>query len=207
MKTLFGCALVALAITVESAAQVTRGSWEMSLSATMGSVSSSTEYTYGGKTSTYESEANTYLSLAIRPGFFVVDGLSIEPELLWTAIEGDQPAIAVLGGLSYTFAIPESPIAPFILVGYGIGNGIPIAQRLIGRTSSDFDVSTLNAGGGLKVFVSPNVAFRAEYRYQRYAWEETPSSYWPSGYVPGPFKYSTTYHNIFIGISVFFPSK
>jgi hypothetical protein len=207
MKTLSGCALLALAMTAMTAAQVTRGSWELSLSATMGSVASSTEYTYGGKTSTYEGDAETYLSLALRPGFFVVDGLSIEPELLWTAIEGDQPAIAVLGGLSYTFAITESPIAPFILVGYGIGNGIPITQRLIGRTSSEFDVSALNAGGGLKIFVSPNVAFRAEYRYQRYTWEETPSIYWPSEYVPGPFNHSTTYHNIFIGVSVFFPSK
>jgi hypothetical protein len=53
MKTLVGCALVALAMTVEASAQVTRGSWELSLSATMGSVSSSTEYTYSGKTSTF----------------------------------------------------------------------------------------------------------------------------------------------------------
>jgi Outer membrane protein beta-barrel domain len=206
MKTLAGCALVALAITVETAAQVTSGSWELSLSATMGSVSSSTEYTYGGKTSTYEGEAETYLSLAIRPGFFVVDGLSIEPELLWTAIEGDRPAIAVLGGLSYTFTIPESPVAPFILVGYGIGNGIPIAQRLIGRTSSDFDVSALNVGGGLKVFVSPNVAFRAEYRYQRYSWQEEITFSWNPEYL-STFERVTAYHNIFIGISVFFPSK
>lgn len=206
MNTLAGCALLASAIVAEASAQLTQGSWEMSMSATMGSVSSSTEYTYGGQSSTYEGEAETYLSLAIRPGFFVVDGLSIEPELLWTAVEGDQPAIAVFGGLSYTFAITESPIAPFILVGYGIGNGIPIAQRMIGRTSSDFDVSALNAGGGLKVFVSPNVAFRAEYRYQRYSWQEEVTFSWNPEYMP-TFERVTTYHNIFIGISVFFPSK
>jgi opacity protein-like surface antigen len=207
MKTMAGCALLALAIVVEASAQLTQGSWEMSMSASMGSVSSATEYTYGGKTSTYEGEAESYISLAFRPGYYIIDGLSFEPELVWTATEGNEPAIAVLAGLSYTFTIPQSPVAPFILVGYGIGNGIPVAQRLIGRTSNEFDVAALNAGGGLKVFVSPNIAFRAEYRYQRYAWEETPSIYWPSEFVPGPFKHSTTYHNIFIGISVFFPSK
>jgi hypothetical protein len=188
--------LLLAAFAGTAAAQTGTGSWELSLSSTLGTASQSTETEYGGRTTTHDGESQGYLSLALRPGFFVVNGLSIEPEFFWTAVEKVPPTFSMSGNVSYTFLIKESPVSPFLLAGYGVGNGIPLFQRLFLRSSDEMDITVLNLGAGVKVFLSEAIAFRAEYRYQRFA-EET-------SYPAGPtYRRTSDYHNLLLGFSVF----
>jgi opacity protein-like surface antigen len=107
--------------------------------------------------------------------------------------------------LAYTFSIPESPVKPFLTAGYGIGNGIPIMQRLMDRSSDDLDIPVVRVGGGMKIFLSKQVALKLEYRYERYSYENS-SSFAYYGY---SYSYSqkviSNYHNVLFGISVFLP--
>ena len=164
--------------------QIGKGSWEMSLAATFGSVSTSTDGIDG--------ESTSLLSVAFRPGYYVIDGLSIEPELFWTAIEDERPMFSLAANASYTFSTSDAKVAPFLLVGFGIGNGIPIFQRLIFRSSDVMDISVLNAGAGVKYFVTSDIGLRAEYRYQRYSGEVESSTT------------TSNWHTILFGFSIFF---
>ena len=179
-------------------AQTQQGAWELSASGNFGSVSSSSETT-GSFSQKSETDAEGYLSLALRPGYYVIDGLAVEPEFLWTAVDGTPPSFSISGNVAYNFDIPKSQVTPFILAGYGVGNSIPLFQRLFVRSSDDFDISVLNIGAGLKVFLTERIALRTEYRYQRYSRESTLSS--------GTFSVTTTtvasFHNVFLGFSVF----
>jgi opacity protein-like surface antigen len=181
--------------------QTQQGTWELSLSGNFGSVSGSSETTSSFGSSQSEQEAQGYLSLALRPGFYIIDGLVVEPEILWTAVEKVPPSFSLSGNLAYNFSIPESHITPFVLVGYGTGNAIPLFQRLFFRSSDKLDISVLNIGAGVKFFVAERIALRTEYRYQRYSQEETFSS----GSFSSTTKTIQNFHNVFLGFSVFLP--
>jgi len=181
--------------------QTQQGAWELSVSGNLGLVSSSSETTGSFGSSKSEQESQGFISLALRPGYYIIDGLVIEPEILWTAVEETSPSYSLSGNLAYNFSIPQSRIIPFFLVGYGIGNAIPFFQRLFYRYSDKLDIRVLNIGAGLKFFVAERIALRTEYRYQRYNQERTFSS--------GSFSYTkkttNNFHNIFFGFSIFLP--
>jgi len=69
-------------------------------------------------------EARGFLALTARPGFYIVDGLVLEPEILWTAVEGTEPSFSLSGNLAYNFNVPKFHVTPFVLIGYGTGNAI-----------------------------------------------------------------------------------
>lgn len=181
--------------------QTQQGAWELSLSGNFGSVSGSSETSGSFGTSKSESEAEGYLSLALRPGFYIIDGLAVEPEILWSAFEGVPPSFSLTGNLSYNFRIPESHVTPFVLAGYGTGNAIPFFQRLLFRSSDKLDIGVLNIGGGVKLFLADRVALRTEYRYQRYSQERT----FGSGSFSSTTKTIQNFHNVFFGFSLFLP--
>jgi hypothetical protein len=189
------------AISSQSQSQIRQGTWEFSFSATAGEVSGSSEYSSSFGTSTFKMESQKYVSFVLRPGFIIVEGLELEPEFYLTAVEGSPAAIAFSGNLAYNISIPESRVTPFLLVGYGVGNGIPVLGRLLTRSSADLDITVLNAGAGVKVFIVDHVAFRVEYRHQRFSYEDTVGS--------APFffttKFSQNFNNILFGLSVFLP--
>jgi opacity protein-like surface antigen len=182
--------------------QTQRGSWELSAAANFGTTSNTYESTSGGHTSTGKSEGRGYLGLDFRAGVYVVEGLSIEPEIYFLAVEKDLPTFNLGGNVAYTFTIPDSPVRPFAIAGYGIGNGIPQMQRLMGRTSGDLDIPVLRVGGGLKVFLAQQVALKVEYRYERYSYESTTT------YFNTTSTYSRTwnFHNVLFGFAVFLPA-
>lgn len=200
MKHLTYAVLFLVVCGHSAGAQPGTGSWELSLSATFGMVSQTSEMTFQGQTTKDEHEAEGYLSLAVRPGFYLYEGLSLEPEFFWTASEGVPPAFSISGNISYTFVIPASPACPFLLAGYGVGNGIPLAQRLLGRSSDEMDIAVLNLGGGIKIFLSKAVALRGEYRYQRFSWEDT------SPFGSTSYRQTVNFHNFLLGFSVFLPA-
>jgi opacity protein-like surface antigen len=179
--------------------QTKQGAWELSFSGNVGSVSTTTKYKSSFGSSEFKGEAQGFLALVARPGFYIVNGLVLEPEILWTAIEGTEPSFSLSGNLAYNFDIPKSRVTPFVLIGYGTGNAGPFFQRLLFRTSDKFNVSLLNLGAGVKVFVTERVALRTEYRFQRFSREES----FGSGSFRDTLKEVNQFHHLFFGFSAF----
>jgi opacity protein-like surface antigen len=191
--------LVVLTITTIVAtsfglSQTQQGAWEFSVSGGFASYFVKTESS--GHTS--ESASENLFSLLLRPGYFVIEGLEIEPELFWGAATGEPPSFSFSGNLSYNYLVPGSRVALFALAGYGVGNGVPVLERMVGRSSDSFDITLLNLGAGTKIFVTKAVAFRAEYRYQMYKHDA-------SGGSTSTTTTTLNFHNAYLGISVFLP--
>jgi hypothetical protein len=130
--------------------------WEMSLSGDLNSQSSKVQI----------------ISLEFRPGFYPLlgEGLSIEPELAYGRINGIN-AFNLSGNVSYSYGMGYLPFVPFVLAGYGLGDGIPFYQPMPREyVSGSTDVSVLNLGGGLKIMAFGGRALlRLEYRYQGFS--------------------------------------
>ena len=163
MKTLMrALAVMIFLIPVAGFCQGFMPRWEMSLSADVNSFS--------------DRNGNTqYASLAFRTGFYPIlgEGLSIEPELFYGRTYG-QNALNVSGNLSYSLGIGYWPVVPFVLVGYGLGNGVPYNAYMpnslqLPNASNYTDISVINAGVGVKVMTLGGRALvRLEYRYQAF---------------------------------------
>lgn len=128
--------------------------WEVSLSGDVNTVTAS----------------NQYISLDARAGFypFLGEGLSVEPELAFGRTNSKN-ATNLSGNLSYGYGMGYWPAVPFVLVGYGVGNGIPFYQPMPQESglNSSTGVSVLNIGGGVKgMALGGRALFRLEYRYQ-----------------------------------------
>jgi hypothetical protein len=150
-----------------SIAQFRKGDVELSMNASLGSRSmkvSSRGYE--------DSESYNFLYFGVSPGIFVTQGLSIEPEIAFMAMEKQFPTWYFLGNVSYTYRGEGSKLAPFVRAGYGISNGIPVlpGAMAIFRTTNNLDVQVLNVGGGVKYQVAGATYLRAEANYKHYSW-------------------------------------
>jgi opacity protein-like surface antigen len=172
---------------------------ELSLSGTGGSISTSTSSSAGSSSS----ENQEYFTLALRAGFFVIEGFSLEPEFLLSTFEGVPPSMALAGNVSYTFSPAHSLVRPFLIAGVGVGNSIPIVQTPLGRTSDSFNVLLLNAGAGIKIFVTESAAIRVEYRYQRYSYSIPYTVYSYMSYRTVDYDYTVNLHKVLLGVSLF----
>jgi len=191
LAMLFGAAPVVFS-------QIKSGTWELSLSGYMGSESSKIETTTSAGKFSADGDQK-YLKLSLRSGYYLVTGLALEPEILWFAAEGIKPGISLSGNLAYNLGVSQAPVALFGLIGFGKANGTPFVQDLILRTSDKFDVDVLNLGAGAKFFLAKSVAFRTEYRFQRYHAENSVRF----GSLSGKQTRTTQAHNILLGLSVF----
>jgi opacity protein-like surface antigen len=193
-RTLIVLGIAAVLASGTTLSQTQQGAWEFSASGGFASYFVKTES--AGHTS--ESATENLFSLLLRPGYFVVEGLEVEPEVFWGAATGEPPSFSFSGNLSYNYVVPGSRVALFALAGYGVGNGIPVLERMFGRSSDAFDITVLNLGAGTKIFVTKAVAFRAEYRFQMYTHDT-------SGGSTSTTKSTYNFHNAFLGVSVFLP--
>jgi opacity protein-like surface antigen len=112
------------------------------------------------------SESSGAFLLSPRIGFFVMKGLEIEPELVFMAASGSDPVYVLNGNVSYNF-IAGGKAVPFVLLGYGMANTVPLFGVPMFR--NDFSVGVFNIGAGVKGFLTEDIALRIEYRYQRYS--------------------------------------
>jgi len=144
-------------------AQTKKGDWELSMSGNFGSVSTKTESDGSFGHNEFKGEAQGFLSLIARPGFYFTDGLVLEPEILWTAIEESDPSLSLSGNLAYNFNIPKSRVTPFVLIGYGTGNAIPLFQRLRFKPPLVFEIWFLYLLPSRKSFgiIQPNIVKHA----------------------------------------------
>ena len=128
--------------------------WEISMSTDANSFSTSTG-------------SSDYVTLAIRPGFYIMEGLSIEPEAFWGVAKTSHPELNYSGNLSYGYGMGHNMVVPFVLAGYGAGNGVPFNQPISRSATFMTGIRFFNAGAGLKVMaIGGRALFRLEYRYQ-----------------------------------------
>lgn len=189
-------ALLVVGLASVSNAQFRTGDLELSLSGSAG------RWTITTKSTGYEdSESRSYLYLGISPGFFLANGVSIEPEVAMGAMESAYPAWFVLGNLSFTFSNESGSLGPFVRAGYGISNSIfPVpGTYAIARISNKMNVQVLNLGIGLKVRIVGSAYLRSEVNYKRYSWSEELSGY--AGY-RSTTDYSDTNIGLLFGLSV-----
>jgi hypothetical protein len=130
-----------------------------------------------------------------RLGFFLVEGLEFEPEAIVMFTSGYDPVYALNGNFSYNF-ISQANGVPFLLLGYGVANNVPL---VIAPSRTAYSVDILNAGGGLKIFVKEDIAFRFEYRYQHF-WGQR--DYTVYGYGTLTDKTDATLHTVQFGFSI-----
>ena len=152
------------------------------------------------------STSRNYMVLSVSPAYYIIDGLSIEPEYNLNAVEGSQPSHSILLNLSYTYFVEGTKIAPFVHAGYGISNsqGIPSLPNVMVRVSDKMDVTILNAGGGLKILVGSGAALRFEVNYRSYRWDEEYSNniYYPTYTSTTKEKYTNSHIGMLVGISL-----
>jgi hypothetical protein len=179
---------------------------EMSVMGGVGSYTSSYSYTNTFMANTNSTSRN-YMVFSLSPAYYIIDGLSLEPEYNLNAVEGSQPSHSILLNISYTYFVEGTKVAPFVHVGYGISNsqGIPFLPNVMFRVSDKLDVTILNAGGGLKILVGSGAALRFEVNYRSYRWDEEYSyNFYYSTYTTSTTKEEYAYSHIgmLVGVSL-----
>lgn len=162
-----------------SQAQFTKGSWELSLTGGLNSLSLS-------RSGSSSSTSSTVLDVNISPGYYFIDGLSFEPEIgMFADLSSGSNSKAYLkfvGNVSYTFYSADKSFAPYVKAGIGTSNGIEIffsgLQGALPETLSDSysSVTILNAGLGMKFLVAKSAAVRTELNYRKQSYSYTGSS-------------------------------
>ena len=167
-----------------------QGDWEFRYSSNIGSISIQTiDPTY------YNYEENgIYLNIGIATGFYIINGLSIEPELdINLCSEG--LSLSVLGNLCYTFYIPQKNIYPYIKLGYGVSNDPKNTEDLF----ENLDFKTVNAGAGVKFMYFPDMAFVAEINYRNLSGSNTFYQGTPDAYTT---ESTSSIISVLVGISI-----
>jgi len=136
-----------------------------------------------------DTESTTILSLPLRIGYFLWQGLEIETELMAMKFDDSDLGYHLSGNLSYNFKAGQ--VVPFILGGAGFGNGFSAGPLVEGGTG--VRAFLINAGAGVKILIGQSGAVRIEYRFTRNRLSET-------GFEPE----TINSHQIFMGLSLFF---
>jgi opacity protein-like surface antigen len=165
--------------TLTVSAQPAGKKWELGMSF------SYTNYKWSGDT-----ESEYVLNLPIRAGYYVWKGLEIEPEFMLTKFKDGDTAYILSANLAYNFKTSGS-LRPFVLAGFGFGNGIPVAHLVEGE--SDINATVINFGAGVKYLIGSTAALRFEYRYTHDHLK-----------YQGGYSENMNIHQVLAGISVFF---
>jgi hypothetical protein len=174
LQTFFMVLSVIFLLTGNGLAQTEKGDKEISGSASFTLVSE-----YG--------ESSFNICVAGRMGFFITRHFELEPEVVISINNAGTPGYIFSGNLAYHLT-PDKKAVPFILVGFGISNTLPVLHNVVVCGCEDETVKLFNAGVGVKVFVKKTIALRTEYRLN-YFFDEG---------------WHRTYHYGLFGISVFF---
>lgn len=138
----------------------------------------------------YMTPAFGYAFLNLTVGYYIVKGFSIEPQYGMLAEENFPPSHSLLFNISYTAQLPESKLALFARVGYGIGNSLsfPMYGNLQMYSRDQWDINIINAGAGIKFLCSDHVALRVElnYRMEQFSNDIVYNSYYGYGYYSSP---------------------
>jgi hypothetical protein len=185
MKTLLLMVIIMLA-TATSPAQPREGkNKELSLSGSYQNFSSGSS-----------SGSSSAFLVSPRLGFFVVEGLELEPEALLMFASRSDPVYVINANVSYNFISSKKGV-PFLLIGYGRANTVPFFNVPLMLTH--FGVGVVNLGAGLKVYLSEDIALRIEYRFQKFYGQGETTSYGSFSFTE---KVDTRIHMVQFGLSV-----
>jgi len=168
--------LTFITCTLISSAQFDKGKVEISLIGNAG-------YQKASTSPSSSSEATGYVFLNSCVGYYLSDGISIEPQFGMIAVEKFRPAQSVLFNLSYTGRLQNSKIALFIRGGYGIANSpsSPIIMFTPIDSHGKWDVTVLNFGSGIKFLVTDDIALRCEAYYRSESYKQDTFNYFYTG--------------------------
>jgi opacity protein-like surface antigen len=156
-------------------------------------------------------ENYTIFQIPLRVGYFIWKGLEFEPELILTAerykeydpdgilaYSDHQTGYLLSGNLVYNFTLNSPRMIPFILAGYGFGNG-DLEGTDVDQYESGAKNSLLNLGAGIKYTFGNIAALRFEYRFRGGTVKYTSTG-------DGTYTYTDkiNYHTVLLGISLFF---
>jgi hypothetical protein len=183
-----------------------QGDWEFGFSANLGGSSKKTietntyRYSDTSQPANYNydrTEKGIHTHLGISTGYYLIDGLSIEPELnLNFNFEGFS--VSILSNLCYTFYIPQKNIFPYLKLGYGVSNNGDNSNGLF----ESLDFKTLNAGAGFKFMYYSGFALKMEINYKdlsgskKYSYSDQYSS------SSSKYEITTSVISISVGISI-----
>ncbi len=120
-----------------------------------------------GRTSSNDGQ---YGVIYTRFGYFLSDAISIEPELSLTVNDATAPVFVGALHASLHYLIEEK-LGVFFSGGTGLGNSLPVGQTVVFKQTEDADVKTFIFGGGIKYYLTQDIAFRNELRYQIWNWK------------------------------------
>jgi hypothetical protein len=150
----------------------------------------STAFSFSSIKVSGSTDSDTFLSLPVRVGYYILKGLELEPELMLAKFDHNDVAFNLNGNLSYNFKT-SGQLVPFLLAGAGFGNGVALGVLVEGGTSTN--ATLLNAGGGVKYVIGNSGAIRLEYRFTHNRLSK------------GDLEPDTVnLHQFFIGVSLFF---
>jgi hypothetical protein len=116
-----------------------------------------------------QSQNSSVIYGSIIAGYFITNGLSIEPELGFTFVKDADPGLSFITSLCYTNFNSGNTVATYVKVGLGISNCITYPNlNLHNRINTDGNVIILNGGLGLKSLISKDVYFRTELNFRHF---------------------------------------
>jgi opacity protein-like surface antigen len=206
-KVILAGLLVATAMTSVAAADTTRHTRHVDLSdAGTTRRIRHVEFSIAGSAQAFVDDGGSVvlMNMPLRIGAFITRSLEIEAEGIATVAQGcydtEVGYIASLNG-SYNFPASDK-LMPFVLVGYGFTNSMPLGNVLADKEYDNITLSVLNAGLGWKFLFTPRAALRVEYRMQRFHGTRTYSD-WYFGHTY-TYDVDFTLHSVLIGVSLFF---
>lgn len=164
MKKVLLVLAISLLLTVPSFSQFDAGESELGGSLGLGSTTYESTYRNFSSSSSYN-----FFMLSMLYSYYVIGGFSLEPHLIFYAIEKSNPTFLFLLNLSYTLTIPSFFLFPYGMIGYGLSNGMSNNMPyMLFRNSDKFDIGLLNIGAGVKTMIGNSGIIRAELNYRSF---------------------------------------
>lgn len=163
MKRFLVVLIAVLFLEIPVNAQFRKDNFEVGLSSSFGTLSASNTNPYLQNYSTYYF---TFLSGFV--GYYLFDGLSIEPEFGIFAVENNTPSQFLIGNISYTKLRKNSPFAFFGKIGFGISNSIILTyiDKPLITNPDNFDTKIVSIGMGVKYILDYQIVLRGEFNYK-----------------------------------------
>jgi Outer membrane protein beta-barrel domain len=173
--------------------------WEFGFSSNIGSSTVKTVQPEGWNNGlpygSYEYTENwLYLNLGVSTGFYLFNGLSIEPELDINSY-AETISVSILGNLCYTFYLPQKKIFPYVKLGYGLSNYPENSVDIF----NNIDFKTINVGAGVKLMYYSGMTFRVELNYRNLNGSNTFYPDQPDSYT---IETTTSVISISLGVSI-----
>lgn len=141
-------------------------------------------------------EEDIYFHIGANAGYYILPGLSIEPELNIN-FSNDYSLAIIIGNLSYTFFTPLKNISPYIKLGYGFAGYN--SEDFFDASNSEFDkYDIFNSSAGIKIKYSSTLFMKLEVNY-RYL--QTSGK---AGYDPADIDISKNIISLSFGVSVLY---